>query len=328
MRNGTVCTHIKSTNKANMYYWILLSVVTLVASEFDPDIQEKYEKLPTDEFIEYFNNQSFSYKIARNDHLKDKNYLTCVKLRSLDDVPILIHGSETLKNLPTNFDPREKWANCSTIKEVYEQGNCGSCWTFGSATTMSDRMCIHINKIARLSEQDFECCSGCVDPGESVCDGGYSEHAFDFWIKNGLVTQECKQYDVTELRKRICNKKCVDGNINYENDKHFGSKWHTIGYNDEQIKAELVTNGPMQASFEVYVDFMSYNGGIYEHKYGELQGYHSVRLLGYGEEKGLKYWLVANSWGQRWGEKGLFKIKRFQESVHIEKYLIAGLPKK
>ena len=33
-----------------------------------------------------------------------------------------------VRDLPAAFDAREQWPNCPTIKEVRDQGSCGSCW--------------------------------------------------------------------------------------------------------------------------------------------------------------------------------------------------------
>lgn len=44
----------------------------------------------------------------------------------------------------------------------------------------------------------------------------------------------------------------------------------------------------------VYRDFFTYGGGIYQHtraSRSEPTGFHSVRLVGWGEERGMKYWV-------------------------------------
>ena len=42
-------------------------------------------------------------------------------------------------------------------------------------------------------------------------------------------------------------------------------------------------------------------------------------IVGYGIEKGMKYWLVKNSWGDNWAEGGFFKIRRGTNECGIEK---------
>ena len=47
-------------------------------------------------------------------------------------------------------------------------------------------------------------------------------------------------------------------------------------------------------------------------------GGHAVTFVGYGEEKGTKYWKVLNSWGEDWGEDGFFRIIRGVDECGIE----------
>jgi cathepsin B len=71
---------------------------------------------------------------------------------------------------------------------------------------------------------------------------------------------------------------------------------------------------------------MSYNGGIYRRSSDNLLGGHAVKIVGWGKDEsdGTEYWIVANSWGPKWGEEGFFRIA-FGE-CQFESSLWAGKP--
>ena len=59
--------------------------------------------------------------------------------------------------------------------------------------------------------------------------------------------------------------------------------------------------------------FKQYTGGVYINATcpnGPLDVNHDVMLVGYGTDLGVDYWLIKNSWGATWGDKGYFKIQR------------------
>ena len=53
-----------------------------------------------------------------------------------------------------------------------------------------------------------------------------------------------------------------------------------------------------------------------------MLGGHAIKVIGWGKENNTEYWLCANSWTEKWGEKGFFRIK-FGE-CNIETNVVAG----
>jgi len=46
--------------------------------------------------------------------------------------------------------------------------------------------------------------------------------------------------------------------------------------------------------------------------------------VGWGNEGGREYWLVANSWNSGWGDNGFFKIAKGVNECGIEDDVCAG----
>ncbi len=253
------------------------------------------------------------------------------------------------EDLPAEFDPRQKWPECKSISLVWDQGGCGSCWAFGAATAMSDRMCIHSGgKITKhiSPENLLSCCYSCG----FGCNGGFPGAAWSYWHSKGLVTgglygtdDGCQPYDIKPCEHHVngtrgpceeggrtpkCHRFCENKNykVDYNQDLTHGQAAYSLHQNEKEIMRELMTNGPAEGAFTVYADFVNYKKGVYKHVAGSALGGHAIRILGWGEENGPPYWLVANSWNYDWGDNGLFKIVRGQDHCGIESSVVAGLP--
>jgi len=55
--------------------------------------------------------------------------------------------------------------------------------------------------------------------------------------------------------------------------------------------------------------FMLYKGGVITRSCGPIAN-HAVLIVGYGSSNGQDFWIVKNSWGAAWGERGYFRILR------------------
>jgi cathepsin L len=56
--------------------------------------------------------------------------------------------------------------------------------------------------------------------------------------------------------------------------------------------------------------FMQYKSGIISSSACGTSLDHAVNLVGYGSENGRDYWILRNSWGTNWGERGYFRVAR------------------
>ncbi|KAK3750353.1 hypothetical protein QZH41_010270, partial [Actinostola sp. cb2023] len=303
-----------------MMLYLVLALVAIVRAQRDNPLSQ--------ETIDYINNLKTTWKAGKNfgsAYTIDDIKVMCGALKS--PKPIL-KERESLGaiEVPDSFDAREQWPHCASIKEIRDQGSCGSCWAFGAVEAMTDRTCIHSQgKVTpHISSEDLlSCCDSCG----MGCNGGYLESAWDYWKETGLVSggqynthQGCQPYLIAACDHHVkgklkpctgiqptpeCVHKCEAGyNVSFSGDKHFGSSAYSISSDVSEIQKEIMTNGPVEGAFTVYADFPTYKSGVYKHETGGMLGGHAIKILGWGVESGSPYWLVANSWNPDWGDKG------------------------
>lgn len=88
---------------------------------------------------------------------------------------------------------------------------------------------------------------------------------------------------------------------------------------EHAMMKEILRGGPITCGVACSDGFTyDYKAGIIDDTTGFMDIDHDVEVVGWGEEDGVKYWHVRNSWGTYWGMNGFFKIVRGKNNLGIE----------
>lgn len=204
----------------------------------------------------------------------------------------------TGKVVPDSWDWREHGA----VTPVKNQGQCGSCWSFSASGAMEGAWAIKTTDIISISEQQLVDCS--KKYGNLGCKGGFMDNAFQYAIDNGMCSEESYPYtsgvtktggSCVDCKPVVSIKGCSDVPPN----------------NQVALKEAVALIGPISIALDAETKlFQSYKSGVITSESCGTNLDHGVLIVGYGEEDGIKYWLVKNSWGASWGDAGYIKISR------------------
>lgn len=281
--------------------------------------------LKNKQFIDKFNaeqSEEEGFKLAVN-HLTDKAEVELAVrkgARVSDSFALGVNGSigdvkfldDLLKNVTEADIPVElDWRTVEgRVTEVEDQGQCGSCWAFASTGALEGQMAVRAQskKLIPLSQQNLVDCS----QTNMGCSGGLMANAWtDMARKGGIESLKSYPYWAVQGRCQFKKSKSV-----------FTSSKYVIleEGNEELLKKTVAVYGPVAALINASSKmFNSYSGGIYnqrfcDHRYQSLD--HAVLVVGYGTDKvGGDFWIVKNSWGEDWGEKGYFRMSRNKRNM-------------
>jgi hypothetical protein len=238
------------------------------------------------------------------------------------------------EKLPANF----QWPD---VKTSLDQGSCGACWAFASVATLNDRYAIWSD--LRLDLSPFKML---------VCNMGGLEHELNLGDsqeqvdaeREALLDFECRGNTLADAWRYLFisgvpEQSCVDASavgstctevVGFREDRcPNGAPLRTFrcrayySVPAADIAREIHQRGPVSAAFGVASNFWSFDfSKVYEPEGPVGQG-HAVRIIGWGESKKEgQWWVVVNSFGPRWGQNGMFRMRRGFLEVNV----ITGLP--
>jgi len=265
-----------------------------------------------------------SYQVGMNKfgdmtHEEFRSHLGgCFKRTLMDRSNAAPPGSTFL--VPNNVViPKEMdWRQKGYVTHVKDQGHCGSCWAFSAVGALEGQHFRKTGTMTELSEQNLVDCSSAY--GNEGCNGGLMDNAFNYVFKNkGIDTETSYPYEAKDDRCRF-NKTNIGANDTGYTDIPSG--------NETALEAALATIGPVSVAIDAsHESFQFYSKGVYYEPQCDSQNLdHGVLAVGYGEDPdGSKFYIVKNSWGPSWGEKGYIRMAREREN-HCGIATVASYP--
>jgi hypothetical protein len=256
----------------------------------------------------------------------------CFSGDSFSKLPVmdveLVEGEVAVQDVDWR-DPAKNPANLSAVTRVKNQGPYGYCWAFGASGTLEGMNAIQQrNPLEELSEQEFiDCCSPELEGADS-CWGRGPNMAWNFLINNthGIDSTEASYPYQAHARPGENNMTCaIKSGVTVNGSKIVASKARVGSYvtaetdestlNQDKILVALLKYGPGNIGVDANCLF-GYKAGIISNCTGKGVD-HATLVVGAGEENGMPYWIVKNSWGPHWGEQGFYRVERNKGQIQF-----------
>ncbi|KAI3495921.1 hypothetical protein L1887_38268 [Cichorium endivia] len=198
----------------------------------------------------------------------------------------------------TDIPPKLDWRTKNAVGPVKNQQGCGSCYAFAGVEAVEGLHAIKNKQLVELSPKELVDCAKV-----GGCDGGYFTACYEYIAKNGGLTT-MKNYPYVP-KVEPCN---------LQKEKDIAVEVH--GYENmpspgiEEDMYKVIANQPLACCMEWNENVSAYKEGVFDGDCGpKIQ--HAISVVGYDQTPdGQKYWIIKNSWGEGWGEKGYMRLAR------------------
>jgi C1A family cysteine protease len=223
-----------------------------------------------------------------------------MKRRETDDRQAMLDRNVPLSIAPAITVAAFNWRDASQLTTVQYQGICGSCWAFTAAAVYEGNYKMKNDRVLDISEQFILDCAVDRNGNDAgSCDGGWYGGVFDYLMTKGAQVEKDKPY---QGKQGFCG---TAGNSKYK-----VVKWGYIRRDAgipsvKEMKEALAKYGAIAACVKVTPAFQAYKSGIFD-EHASVSSpndvNHAITIVGWDDNK--QAYLVKNSWGPGWGDKG------------------------
>uniref|UniRef100_A0A6G1S646 Cathepsin L-like proteinase n=1 Tax=Aceria tosichella TaxID=561515 RepID=A0A6G1S646_9ACAR len=215
----------------------------------------------------------------------------------------VVERVELPRRSETPFEMFKDWRDSGCMLEPKQQGRCEASYAFAGITMAEFYFCKASHKLVEFSEQYLIDCGKVHIDGINGCEGGDTYAVPNFIHNFGLKLAsnhryigglgQCPYTDETNVEST--------GDIRMEFSSYLTvpvDRWEAV-----------LHHSPIYVLIRVHAGFEQYKGGIYDGK-GCGHRAHAMVVVGHGHEYGKEFWLLRNSYGTQWGEKGYFRLAK------------------
>ncbi|XP_071686806.1 cysteine protease Amb a 11.0101-like [Rutidosis leptorrhynchoides] len=241
----------------------------------------KFADLSTHEIATKYTNTKLEHLFALQGKRKPTNFL---------------YANET--DIPKEID----WRNQNAVTPVKDQGDCGAgSWAFAAVGAVEGINAIRTGKLVGLSEQQLIDCD--IKGKDNGCVQGHHDAAMQFIKENGGIATE-ESYPFVGKQETCDAAKFGRQSVTIDGEEK-------IPPNNEEAFMKAVAQQPVAIGMVAADDFAFYKEGVYSGPCANCPANHVMLVVGFGETPdGKKYYIVKNSWGEWWGDKGYMLMER------------------
>jgi len=216
--------------------------------------------------------------------------------------------------LPASFDAREQWPGW--MQPVQDEGECGSAWSNALPVAASDRLAIATKgaTVELLAPAYLLLCDAASQPPCDHDGNMYSSYSM-LTSAPGVPSSTCIPWSTPH---NGCPTHCADGTPVANAPLYHGKSYQNIAGEGAMMKS-IMDYGPITTVMTLHMPaFNCYQSGIYTNGDLPVDDFHVAVIVGWGEEAGVKYWIIQNSFGTQWGEQGYVRIGRGEDDCNVE----------